>query len=366
MKIQCRYCRSFFNDTNVICPHCGAPNPGVARTTSKQPLTVEELTAWYKEKGLPPAETTRFFIGANYTAPKAFGIYKDQLSGNFIVYKNKSDGTRVVRYEGADEAYAVNEIFQRLKQEIIEQKRRSINQKSPTKTTARKTNFILRLLKSALVAFSGFILLAAIAIFIEDEPQAGYYLYSHTPYYYYEDAGNVQYNSWYSYDQDWSLPISIEHAPPELQKNKSAKEYFVADQWNPQLPCTDFTASNSYRDVAAQYKVQKGYYNYEGKNYYHAEEEYYKGWFLYEDDNWTQQENWDVPDDLKHSSLAPDFFYTPVWDASTQFTDFEDSSAYEDYYSDANYDSWDNDDDDYGWDSSDTWDSDSSDWDSDW
>ena len=35
---------------------------------------------------------------------------------------NMSNGQRKIRYEGSDEAYGVNELFQRLKQEIIEQK----------------------------------------------------------------------------------------------------------------------------------------------------------------------------------------------------------------------------------------------------
>ena len=49
--------------------------------------------------------------------PKAFGIYKDS-DGNFVVYKNKGDGTRAERYRGKDEAYAVNEIYQKLRSEI--------------------------------------------------------------------------------------------------------------------------------------------------------------------------------------------------------------------------------------------------------
>lgn len=55
---------------------------------------------------LPPEEVTRFFIGKNITEPKAFGIYRDS-TGDFVVYKNKSDGQRAIRYQGADEAYAL-------------------------------------------------------------------------------------------------------------------------------------------------------------------------------------------------------------------------------------------------------------------
>ena len=84
------------------------------------PKTIEELKQWYRDHNLPPAETTRFFIGINYTNPKAFGIYKE--GNEFIVYKNKADGTRSIRYQGEDEAYAVKELFLKLKSEISNQK----------------------------------------------------------------------------------------------------------------------------------------------------------------------------------------------------------------------------------------------------
>ena len=128
MKIKCEYCGSMFDDTLEKCPSCGATNSNVRRSTSDQPITIEGLKQWYESKGLPPEDVTRFFIGKNYTGARAFGIYKDENTGNFIVYKNKADGSRAVRYEGSDEAFAVNELLTRLKQEILEQKSRNISQ----------------------------------------------------------------------------------------------------------------------------------------------------------------------------------------------------------------------------------------------
>ena len=71
--------------------------------------TIAELQQWYQDRHLPPYETTRFFIGINYKKPKAFGIYQD--GDQFIVYKNKANGERAIRYQGTDEAYAVNELI---------------------------------------------------------------------------------------------------------------------------------------------------------------------------------------------------------------------------------------------------------------
>ncbi len=86
-----------------------------------KPKTIEELKE-YCESNCFTSEKTRFFIGEDYKKPRAFGIYKDELSGDFIVYKNKDDGNRAVRYKGTDEAFAVGELYDRLQKEIINQK----------------------------------------------------------------------------------------------------------------------------------------------------------------------------------------------------------------------------------------------------
>lgn len=120
-SLVCKYCGSYLNDTDEICPECGAVNEHFKRFTDKAPETIEELKQWYVVHKLPPEETTRFFIGKNIKEPRAFGIYEE--NGRFIVYKNKNDGSRAVRYEGRDEAYAVNELYLRLKEEILNQKK---------------------------------------------------------------------------------------------------------------------------------------------------------------------------------------------------------------------------------------------------
>ena len=121
MKIKCNYCGAMIDETAKSCPNCGAPLSGANRTADEQPKTIEELQAWYVAHPLPPENITRFFIGKDIREPKAFGIYKNEV-GDCVVYKNKSTGERAIRYQGADEAYAVNELYQRLKAEIVDQK----------------------------------------------------------------------------------------------------------------------------------------------------------------------------------------------------------------------------------------------------
>lgn len=120
MKVFCVYCGNPMNDFDETCSNCGAVNQNLRRTAPAQPQTIEELKEWYTVHGLPAEDVTRFYIGKNHVGPRAFGIYHD--GEKFIVYKNKNDGSRVIRYEGNDEAYAVNELYQKLREEMINQK----------------------------------------------------------------------------------------------------------------------------------------------------------------------------------------------------------------------------------------------------
>ena len=102
------------------------------------------------------------------------------------------------------------------------------------------------------------------------------------------------------------------------------------------------------------------------------------GWYVYnaDDGDWDDVFFSDVPADLKHQSVAQDFWYTPDWDSETQITDFTETEDYQDYQEELrraeearerqqNDTSYDNDN-DYSWDSDDSWDSGGTDWDSDW
>lgn len=288
MKIKCEYCGSMIPDTVDECPNCGASNTHVVRVANGTPKTIAELQKWYMDRGLPPYETTRFFIGIDYKKPRAFGIYKDE-DGNFVVYKNKDNGERAVRYKGNDEAYAVNELFMRLKQEIIQQKnlKNSKGQSISSKNNEADNIFnnLKKLAVFGTVSVVGFFAVLVIIGF---------------------------------------LVMLFDHSP------------------------------------------SKGYYNYGGTTYYNISGDSDTGWYYYDSyDDWVPIDASSVPADIKETPSANDFFYTPDWDSETQLTDFESTDMYEEYQESHSYSNSD-DSSDYDWGSSDSWDSDSSDWGSDW
>ena len=125
---KCPFCGAVVTSDQKNCPDCGGENPNYSEDQPRQiirPKTLSELKEYCAERGMPLLRM-RFFIGVNIQEPRAFGIYQE--GGRFIVYKNKSDGSRAVRYNGPDEAYAVNEIYTKL---IEECHNRGINPDPP-------------------------------------------------------------------------------------------------------------------------------------------------------------------------------------------------------------------------------------------
>ena len=309
MKIKCEYCDSMINDSMEKCPFCGATNENVVRSTPDQPTTIEGLKQWYRDRGLPPYDVTRFFIGENHIGAKAFGIYAD--GDNFIVYKNKADGSRAIRYKGTDEAYAVNELLQRLKQEIIEQKVHNIS-------NARNSN----------TSTSG-----------------------------YESSRSNGRKSGYG-----KFLLKYVFILMTIQFAISLVVLFV-------------TFWSGHSNLA-----KDGYYRYNNHVYYHDSYKSEEAWYTFDDysDKWTRVYDNKLPSALADEDRREDFYFTPVWDKTTQYTDFETSSTAVSSHNslEAEYnrnhvtsDSWSSSDDSssYDWDSgSSSWDSDSSSWDSDW
>lgn len=245
MKVQCNFCGQMIDEAQQTCPNCGATMPTSNRVASDQPKTIEELKQWYVDHNLPPEEKTRFFIGKDIKAPKAFGIYQGS-DGDFVVYKNKSDGERVVRYKGVDEGYAVNELYQRLRSEIVNQKANIANNgnnRAPKGGSSKMSigDAIFVLLSPVIRGVVVFLIIMLFAIF-DHSPSNGYYRYNGNDYYY-------QGSSWYTYNTDsdsWSYATNSDELDSVITDDSDSEYIYYDHQGSLFEDSTYYQDSSSY------------------------------------------------------------------------------------------------------------------------
>ena len=223
----------------------------------QRPRTIEELKRWYMDKNLPSENVTRFFIGKDYKGAKAFGIYKDEATNKCVVYKNKADGSRSIRYEGMDEAYAVNELYKKLKAEIYNQKNNNPrNYRNNTSYINNRNNYNyydnygrtnynrgksiqLGSLKTIIIIY--IVIFVLICFFAIKSPRRGYYSYN-DDYYYYQSG------SWYIYDDEYD---SWDYAaiPDEFEDDYS--DYYTSSNYSYSYGIDDFEDSVYYESSSS-------------------------------------------------------------------------------------------------------------------
>lgn len=280
MKIKCEYCGNFISDTDERCPYCNGVNSHLVRNAGGVPKTIEELNQWCKDKNIP-LEQARFFIGVDYRGARAFGIYKDEQTGNFIVYKNKSDGSRAIRYEGKDEAYAVNEIYQKLKEEIINQRQHQRQREesshhnnhqreesaSPNHINQTKSvGSLSSRLRSSGILIGVIIVIVAIILLtsgLSHGPKRGYYEYANQIYYYQPSDG------WYTYDYgDWS------YTTVDYTLEEDYKDYYSSGSYYSGYDVSDFSDSHYYEDDSSNHDSNDD----DSSNYDSYDDDWDSGW----------------------------------------------------------------------------------------
>ena len=251
---QCKYCGSVVSSADKFCPNCGAPNEGFVVNTEKQvfmPKTIEELKEYCAERGMPLLKM-RFFIGEDYRKPKAFGIYRD--GGDFIVYKNKANGQRAIRYQGPNEAFAVNELFLKLLDEchnrgIYPDGRIPGETSSDTRRSKRKIQGIV----PPIVCMIFLLLVSAVfALYsLHAHRSDGYYgtgdgtVYYHygSNWYYTEDTNSAGY--WYETDE---FPAADYEA------------YSLGEDWDSDWGVSDFKSSSTWDELQESHSSSSSEY----------------------------------------------------------------------------------------------------------
>ena len=366
MKIKCEYCGNFISDTDEKCPNCMAVNNHLKRVGNEVPTTIEELKIWYHERNLPPENITRFFIGKNVHEARAFGIYLDESTGNYVVYKNKDTGERAIRYEGKDENYAVNELYMKLKEEIQHQKGLNASAKNYNYPKQQSNKLGSKILKTILIIYlmSFIIPVMLLSIISNLTLVKGYYYYNKQPYYLYDTCIKPRKDNCELYK--YNVKTNTWESEKNNDKINIYKFKYIGDLWNNKYGITikkELKDEDWFKEIHPPTPKYSGYYNYDGKIYYY----YFHNWYIYEDDQWksTSVSGTDM-------NINPDNYY----DSDTSSKDtygFSDSSYSRNSYDNSSDDdsSWSSSDDsswDSGstWDSSDSWDSGSTDWSSDW
>ncbi len=251
MKIKCDWCGNWINDFDQTCPSCGGVNSHYKRQADGIPRTIEELKAWAAAHNLP-LEQMRTYIGEDYRGPRAFGIYKDESTGTFVVYKNKDDGSRAIRYQGNDEAYAVNELYMKMKERVAQQKSHmtstSDNNSYPNNDSGdNHGKKKMSTLKKALITIGVVMILSQMLPSIimmvtmwsiqhaPASPSTGYYTYNSEPYYYYR-------GDWYEWaDDHWAVSSD---AADWMENDYS--EYYDSYTYDDSSSYSDFEESPYY------------------------------------------------------------------------------------------------------------------------
>lgn len=316
---------------------------------STTPETIEQLQKWYEDRNLPPYEVTRFFIGINCVEPRAFGIYKE--GNDFVVYKNKADGQRAIRYCGTDEAYAVNELYLRLKEEILNQKAhnqiRQGNDIEAGKSNKAKPSFVggvvIKTLKILLGMAIFFVVIFAVAVL--DEVYSG-------------------------------LPTTIVIAAVASIFVTIFMLCFMGERREKSQFCGRYInwieKKNNFLHILIHYLIcafiigliiVQPVHNYCKIDYYQYNDDIYVNsryeWYEYNGYDYYKVDKSDIPADmLNNKSLYGFDCSDSKWD--NNITKFEDSGYYDEHYGSSDSDS------DYDWNSDDSWDSNDTDWDSDW
>ena len=318
-KKTCPACGAPVSPGEEFCSYCGAlipRNEAVASQTAQAvqtapesqqvrpsrrvqtPKTIDELLAFCERHELPLSKM-RFFIGLDYPGAKAYGIYKDK-NGDFVVYKNKADGSRAVRYRGPDEAYAVNELFQKLKDEASGQRARVAAARTPGYTASpahdsnpynypngatssrrsgkRKSNKLLIILLAAAAAIT----IGRTAAAISNQtphPSTGYYHYNN--HYYYN-----QNDDWYLYNSDIGSWYPVYTVDDELTGNYG--DYYTSYSYDDGYGVENFAESSYYDSGSSSSSYSSDWDSGSSGSW---------SWDWDDDDDWDSSDDWDWDSD---------------------------------------------------------------------
>ena len=236
-KIICRKCKTPLNPNTELahCPHCGADLTKAKAVVYRKPETLEELFDFVDRNEIPVDDLHIYLCENEKDDPKAFGIYRTK-KGEYIVYKNKPKGERQFKYRGPDEAFAVNVMYMKLRENVDFRSRPK--DKNTSKSEKRQKQ--IRMYRAAVAA----IIVIVAAMLVNNGIQkvqvrqfgpTGYYTINGTTYY------HVKKSEWYVFDKNQYHWIeSTDPFQTRFGSNDSVNrtDYFISE-----------TYKDEYRDI---------------------------------------------------------------------------------------------------------------------
>ena len=255
IRSVCGSCGVKYSNKLRSCPNCGAQNPShipveaATEYSFQMPKTIKELEQLLEKNRLSPSEI-RLHLREDYPGPQCFGIFQDE-AGNFVVYKNRIDGTRLIRYQGPDEAYAVSELVQKTLERVEvrralhvvlphengslsvrkdQEKHARSARKSSRAATRRSSNWhiTLGLLSPLLIS------LLLLVVTNWKTTENGYYCYQ-SSYFYYQSP------DWYISQGECWYPIV-----PIQAFSSNCTKYYCSASYSESYGVADFSTSNYY------------------------------------------------------------------------------------------------------------------------
>ena len=296
---KCPFCGQVVTSDQKVCPSCGGENILFAEDHPQRimnPATLEELKEYCAERNMPLLRM-RFFIGENVSEARAFGIY--QVGDVFTVYKNKSDGSRAIRYSGTDEAYAVGEIHSKLLEECYNRgiypdgrpipsaarsARSSAGRKAELAGLHRVFSFLKKhpILIVLIVVLLG-LTISSVGIKLTTPPplQEGYYRTSTSQICHYSQKSSTSgLSNWHIYDGQWKKTMD------PFNNRWKAKSSYLGKDYSGEWGATEISF----------WEPNRGYYQQDDTLFYHDTK-----WHALRDETWK---NNDAPFYDKNGNLT--------------------------------------------------------------